>query len=83
MWEFTFGQISKRRFGQKYSELTTYDPGAANCDFFNPIGFDGNSIIMFEDYGAGVIHRVLFFPSRYSLNLSTEIYVLMAVTVID
>ena len=82
-WEFKFGQISKRRFGQKYSELTSYDPGALNLDFFNPIGFDGNSMIMFEDYGAGVIHRVLFFPGFYPFESSTEMDVLISITVID
>ena len=82
-WEFKFGQISKRRFGQKYFELTGYDPGASNLDFFSPIGFDGNSMIMFEDYGAGVIHRVLFFLSRYPFDSSEEMDVLMSVTVIN
>ena len=63
--------------------MTTYDPSATNRDFFNPIGFDGNSMIMFEDYGAGVIHRVLFFLSRYPFDSSNEMDVLMSVTVID
>ena len=40
-------------------------------------------MIMFEDYGAGVIHRVLLNTAFYPFDSSTEMDVLMSIMVID
>ena len=58
-WKFDFSAISKRRFGRKYSEMTSYDPDGRNMDFFNPVNYSGNDMLLFEDYGAGIVERFL------------------------
>ena len=30
-----------------------------NLDFFNPVMYDGNSMVFFEDYGTGIVERFL------------------------
>ena len=69
-WKFDFSDISKRRFGRKYSEITSYDPDARNLDFFNPINYRGNVMVLFEDYGAGIVERFLL-EHRANLQLRT------------
>ncbi len=58
-WNFDFSEISKRRFGRKYSEITSYDPEGRNLDFFNPVNYSDNVMVLFEDYGAGIVERLL------------------------
>jgi hypothetical protein len=58
-WKFDFSAIPKRRFGRKYSEIASYDPDGRNLDFFNPVNYSGNDMLLFEDYGAGIVERFL------------------------
>jgi hypothetical protein len=60
-WEFDFGEISKRRFGRSYIEQTSYDPNARSGDFYNPVGIDRGGLVLFEDHGAGIFQRLLWF----------------------
>ena len=58
-WELDYSDISKRRFGRSFVEQTSYDPEGRNGDFFNPVQVGNGGLILFEDYGPGVLERFL------------------------
>jgi hypothetical protein len=59
-WEFDFGEISKRRFGRRYIEQTSFDANARNGDFFNPVEIGRGGMVLYEDHGPGIFERLLF-----------------------
>ena len=61
-WKFDFSEISQRRFGRKYSEITSFDPEGRNGDFFNPVNYSGQDMVLYEDYGSGIVKRILLEP---------------------
>ena len=75
-WKFDFSEISKRRFGRKYWEITSYDPDGRNLDFFNPVNYSGNVMVLFEDYGAGIMERFLL---EHRVNLKMRTFVVFEV----
>ena len=75
-WKLDFSEISKRRFGRKYWEITSYDPNGRNLDFFNPVNYSGNVMVLFEDYGAGIIERFLL---EHRVNLRMRTFVVFEV----
>ena len=77
-WELDFSGISKRRFGRNYQEITSADPEGRNADFFNPIMVSGRSMIIFEDYGPGILERVLLHCRKLDLENSIR-YVIIEV----
>jgi hypothetical protein len=69
-WEFDFGGISTRRFGRSYIEQTSFDTNSRNGDFFNPVGIAKGGLVLFEDHGSGVFHRLLWFHRiNYDSNM--------------
>ena len=59
-WEFDFSEVSKRRFGRTFIEQTSYDPEARNTDFYNPVRFDNDGFVLFEDFGPGICQKIAF-----------------------
>ena len=76
-WKFDFSEISKRRFGRKYWEITSYDPDGRNIDFFNPVNYSGNVMVLFEDYGPGIVERILL---EHRVNLKMKTFFVFEVT---
>ncbi|XP_046863322.1 uncharacterized protein LOC124457075 [Xenia sp. Carnegie-2017] len=72
-WEFDFSGWTKRKLGRSYVELTSFHPNAVNGDFYNPIRFDKGGLVLFEDYGAGVFHRLAMLHTHQALNQSEKV----------
>ncbi|XP_046863693.1 uncharacterized protein LOC124457498 isoform X2 [Xenia sp. Carnegie-2017] len=72
-WEFNFSDLTKRKLGRSYVEMTSFRPNAVNGDFYNPIRFDKGGLVLFEDYGAGVFHRLALLHTHQALNQSEKV----------
>ena len=78
-WEFDFSNIAKRRFGRSYHEFTSADPDGRNGDFFNPITVHDRSTVIFEDYGPGILKRMLLHCRKPEFLLDIANYVIITV----
>jgi hypothetical protein len=45
-------------------------------DFFNPVNYSGNVMVLFEDYGSGIVERLLL---EHRVNLKSRGYVVFEV----
>ncbi|XP_046861706.1 uncharacterized protein LOC124454992 [Xenia sp. Carnegie-2017] len=70
-WEFDLSGLSARRFGQSYVEQTSFDANGRNTDFYNPVGFYKDGLLLFEDNGPGIFHRLLWFH-RADLKINMD-----------
>ncbi|CAB3995755.1 Hypothetical predicted protein, partial [Paramuricea clavata] len=71
-WEFDFSEVSRRKFGRRYIEQTSFDPQARNADMFNPVRVAEDGLVLFEDFGPGICERVLIL---HRLDLKNMDYV--------